>query len=125
MKWFRIRTRLGARLSLLAMALQLVLTFGHVHALASHHAAHDHDAPNAISTLQGADAHAEPDADHGHGPICAQCFVIAQANMSVAGTAPSLPLPIAHNHAALAFPPNAAAPRGSTAAFHPRGPPLV
>ena len=28
MKWFRIRTRLGARLSLLAMALQLALTFG-------------------------------------------------------------------------------------------------
>ena len=125
MKWFRIRTRLGARLSLLAMALQLALTFGHVHALASHHAGHDHDAPSSGWTLETSDAHAEPDADHGHGPICAQCFVIAQANMSVAGAAPTLSPPIARDHAAAAFPATAAAPGASTAAFHPRGPPQV
>lgn len=125
MTWFRIRTRLGVRLSLLAMALQLVLTFGHVHALASHHAAHDHDAPHSVWTIQAADAQAEPDGDHGHGPICAQCFVIAQANMSVAGAAPSLPLPVAHGPAAIVLPANAVTPCGSTAAFRPRGPPLV
>src|SRR5215470_13791501 len=86
MRWFRAHMRVGAWCALVAMALQLALTFGHVHGRAG---------PAAWLTAQGfADptdgprVPLKPLIDH-----CATCAVIHLAGAGVPPAAISLPLP--------------------------------
>ena len=99
MNWFRARTRWGSWLALLALAFQLVVSFGHIHAheIASHEIASDTDA--------GAVGHAEPHGDaapaHSHpagdqslaDDCCPICALIHLARALVPAEVPSLPLP--------------------------------
>src|SRR3954451_15548278 len=93
MHWFRSNLRLGSRLALLALAVQVILSFGHVHlfnpapaspssatAIASGAVLPRGDAPNHNPA-------GLPDADC---PICALLQLVA---MSAASVAPVLPLP--------------------------------
>jgi hypothetical protein len=98
MGWFRSRSRWGSRLALFALALQLVLSFGHVHL-------DDHDVPvSERSALLGVHASAVPTAaDDPAGKespalpddCCPICTLIHLAGALVAAEPPSLPLPIA------------------------------
>ena len=102
-KWFRKHVKHGSRLALLALAIQFVLSFGHVHAFA---------APAATTSLAQADLdyaliHAAPDvaaetaqqpqpSNHDtdqRGEPCAICAVISLANNLVFSTPPLLLLP--------------------------------
>ena len=117
MQWVRSNIRLGARLALFALAVQLALSFGHVHALATH------AAPSIQFTQQQLPAQ-NPDSDQHPDDFCAICAVIALASTAMAAAPPALPLPQAvelpRRTTATAFL-HLQAPR---AAFQSRAPPL-
>ena len=94
MDWFRSRSKLGAYLALFALALQLALTFGHVHLdraapMSADRFTVDADAWNAApaTPTDPTDRHDRAD-DH-----CAICSLIQLAGALVLAEPPSLPLP--------------------------------
>jgi DUF2946 family protein len=91
MGWFRSRLRWGSYLALLALALQLALSFGHVHLgpISKH--------SSADIVANGTDAH-KPAGRHHHLPAtaddnCAICALIHLAGTLVPSAPPTLPLP--------------------------------
>jgi hypothetical protein len=92
MKWFRANIRQGAKLALFALAVQLVLSFGHVHGTV--HAA-PLDATLALSASDVAQTPAAPDTDHHHRAAdpCAICAVMAMAGTALFAAPPVLLLP--------------------------------
>lgn len=98
MGWFRSRSRWGSWLALLALVLQLALSFGHVHlddddAPVSQHltlvGAHVSAAVAATADPAGKDAPALPD------DYCPICTLIHLAGALMPAEPPSLPLPTA------------------------------
>ncbi|MET0877681.1 MAG: DUF2946 domain-containing protein [Tardiphaga sp.] len=117
MKWFRTHIQNGSRLALLALAIQLVLSFGHFHSDTARAAG------STVESVQLADGsgHA-PDRHPADG--CAICAVMAQAAAVVLASPPVLPLLQAAEFVQLA---TAVAFVHSVAfggAFQPRAPPL-
>ena len=119
MGWFRQRCRLGRWVTLIALALQLALLFGHVHGEAFGHASEI-----AAVTVDGPDG-TQPDSPAApHDPdYCAVCAVLSLLAGAQTADAPTLPV--------LAVPAvtPSAEPRTfhaihSRAAFQPRAPPL-
>ncbi len=104
MKWFRSNIQHGARLALLALALQFGLSFGHFHAGAAQatQAVQSVVAPSDITAALGApeavDSAARPPASHNDsdqhpGENCAVCAVIALASTVLFATPPVTLLP--------------------------------
>jgi hypothetical protein len=98
MRWFRSNVRLGSYLALLALTVQLALSFAHVHLDGIGSRA----AGTALSLLKGTPAAALPDAPaapskHGSGGLaddfCAVCSLVQMAGSSVPAASPALPLP--------------------------------
>ena len=114
MKWLRSNIQHGSRLALLAMAIQLLLSFGHFHGLTVDAASansgkvasitspdvssrHPPDRSRADQVIVDAD-HSSPSLPHsgGEGPdSCAICAVIAQANATALTALPLLLPPVA------------------------------
>ncbi|MFT4275651.1 MAG: hypothetical protein QM576_04760 [Rhodopseudomonas sp.] len=119
MDWVRANIRWGARLALIALALQFVLSFGHVHSLER--------ATAAVAEFTAADGPADPDIDHHHpgaADLCAICAVVSMASLALAATPPALPQQQAHTfHYRLAVLDDVE-PSSPPGAFQPRGPPL-
>ncbi|MDO9062828.1 MAG: DUF2946 family protein [Bradyrhizobium sp.] len=103
MKWFRANIKHGARLALLALALQFGLSFGHFHAGATAAAAPAIQAVEAPSDISAAIVTADAvesaplpashnDSQH-PGEDCAICAVIALARTVVSATPPAMLLP--------------------------------
>jgi hypothetical protein len=97
MLWVRTNRRIGAAVALFALAVQLVLSFGHVHldkaALF---------APAGISAPQtagGGDAPPDPDRRPGAADFCAICATISLASTQLLPEPTRLTPPIAHPHA--------------------------
>lgn len=86
MHWFRTHITQGSRLALIALAIQMVLAFGHFHAghapAAPHGAAIEHAQPPAPDQPQ---QHA---AEH-----CDICAVLSMAGTMLAASPPALLLP--------------------------------
>jgi hypothetical protein len=91
MRWFRCNIRLGARLALFALAVQIGLSFAHVHLgeLAAPSAAASIVADGASSSAPKQKPIGNPD------PGCAICALIQLASTSAPAAAPALPLPVA------------------------------
>ncbi|WP_442237614.1 hypothetical protein [Rhodopseudomonas pseudopalustris] len=124
-----IRTyrRSGSWLALVALLLQIVLSFGHVHGLAEFADAPSHAALAAAAPTSPAEPPgSHPDGDHHGAPdLCAICATLALVHAGVAATPPALPLPALAGSAdscALPVPAHAAL---KTAAFQPRAPPTA
>jgi hypothetical protein len=85
MKWFRSNIRYGARLALLALSIQLVLSFGHFHVItpaqASIVSAH-------FENVSRDEHRSDRDSDRA-ADLCDICAVVAMAGMAM----PALPLP--------------------------------
>src|ERR1700722_301732 len=104
MKWFRSNVQHGSRLALLALAVQLVLSFGHFHGLAAQaaqtiqSAAAPTDlsqglaAPDAAAASDQRQAPASHDSDQPYDG-CAICAVMAMAGTVLFATPPPLLLP--------------------------------
>lgn len=86
MKRVRANIKTGARLALLALALQFALSFGHFHAVAAS------SAPSIQSTQQQLPAPA-PDSGQHPDDLCPICVVTALAGTALAASPPALPLP--------------------------------
>lgn len=118
MKWFRTHIRNGSRLALLALAIQLVLSFGHVHP-ASAQAPTD----SAIQSVQ-LPADQLPGPDQHPADNCAICAVMAMAGTSLFSTPPVLLLPQAVAFLYLATDAEFIHLNSLAGAFQPRAPPL-
>ena len=122
MRWVRRRRRFGAYSALAALALQLALSFGHVHLDAAHHGGSVH----AIAAAGGERSQPAPtplrggDADD----YCAICAVIHLAASSFVPQPPQLPLPVAAERIEHRFTIVFAAPEPPRVAFRSRAPPL-
>jgi hypothetical protein len=119
MKWFRRHIQNGSRLALLALAVQLVLSFGHVHASAQTPA----EASTASLPLQSGSDPA-PGQPHDPADNCAICAVMALAGTAVAATPPILLLPRTAKFLYIVTDVEFAHLRDFDNAFQPRGPPL-
>jgi len=101
MKWFRSNIKGGARLALLSLFLQLALSFGHFHALATPAAATSTIQSTAIdagdlsveSLAAQKQAPAKQDNDQRGPDGCAICAVMAMASTVLFSAPPILLLP--------------------------------
>ena len=124
MKWFRSNIRTGARLALLALLVQLALSFGHVHGFVPPAASAtqsvlptDHAAKAKPQPAPG-----KPDSDQST-DVCAICVVMAMASTVLFSAPPILLLPdavqIIHRITDAEF----AHLKSAGTAFQPRAPP--
>lgn len=103
MKWFRRNIRTGSRLALFALALQLVLSFGHSHHFDAAHAApaiqtglSQIDLDHAQAPATEATSPAQPAGHDNHHPAnepCAICAVMSMANQMLFATPALLLVP--------------------------------
>lgn len=142
MQWFRKHIRHGARLALLALAVQLALSFGHVHA-APHRTAVDAKTPVAASPSFAEPITAAIDAEYvgfsladrgdgkpGHAPAhtpsddCAICAVLALAGAVLFAQPPVLLLPAAIDFLYHTTDAGLIHLDPASTAFQPRAPPI-
>jgi hypothetical protein len=118
MKWFRTHIRNGSRLGLLALAIQLVLSFGHIHPASA-------QAPTgaAIESLH-LPADQLPAPDQHPADNCAICAVMAMAGTMLFATPPILQLPQAAEFLYVATLVEFVHLDAFNAGFQPRAPPL-
>ena len=122
MSWVRNYRRVGGWLGLAALALQLVLSFGHVHLDRLHRAA----APVAVAGAGGLGAQGVPAPPPGNDAddYCAVCATIYLTATSFVPQPPQLPVPFASRPVELRFAVVFAAPEPPRVAFRSRAPPL-
>jgi hypothetical protein len=100
MRWFRSHVRLGSHLALFALALQLVLSFGHVHRKDILGASANSPAIAASTLSQRSDA--SPPADgagrHHEDGYCAIYAINGLLGCAQHVALPVLPLPLALSH---------------------------
>jgi hypothetical protein len=144
MKWFRSNIRLGSRLALSALAIQLVLSFGHFHgssadaspllawAASAHHGVSLAPkrglywaAPPSAAVLVRLKTRSmnEPTGHPQDG--CAICAVMAMAYAMVAATPPCVPQPQTAEFSYSIADARFADLSSASIAFQPRGPPVV
>ncbi|HEY4857104.1 MAG TPA: DUF2946 family protein [Xanthobacteraceae bacterium] len=119
MHWFRARLRSSSLVALFALALQLALSFGHVHLgdLSG-------QAPAQIET-SGTTAPAGGDTpDHADG-YCALCAIIHLAGALVPAAIPFLPVPVAYRRAQSLATVRVDAPTQRISVFAARAPPVA
>lgn len=91
MRWVRARLGVGSRLALLALALQIVLSFGHVHLGDFRHGTNGLGVAGTQPAPSAPAQHPASDADD----YCAICATIHLAATSLLPQAPQLPVPFA------------------------------
>lgn len=87
MNWVRSKARTLSLLALFALAVQLSLSFGHVHA-SDFSSLGD---KTALASTPSSDTHHD---QHNGNDVCAICATIAMANALVDAAPPVLPLPV-------------------------------
>jgi len=124
MRWFRANIRFGSRLALFALAVQIVLSFGHVHLSDLGGAA---GAQTIVTS--GLDGPAKKSPGHQPGtpvdPGCAICALIQLAGTSTPSTAPVLLPPTFLGFFKLEAPEQAALAAAAPASFRARAPPVA
>jgi hypothetical protein len=131
MKWFRQNIRTGSRLALFALALQIVLSFGHFHFNAAQ-ATPGAQAPPDLAQVQdlatGAATEDQQlpghDDDHPSKEPCAICTAASMANQMVFATPAALPLPDAIELLSLARETRLVRPGSPWPPFQSRAPPV-
>jgi len=123
MRWFRSNLHLGSRFALLALAVQVILSFGHVHLgnLASASTVTTIESSTALPSvgIPSHTPHGSPDTDC---PICALLQLMAT---SAASVAPALPLPPRFGSIRLQAPAELAAKSSPHSLFQARAPPAA
>ncbi|HEY1544576.1 MAG TPA: DUF2946 family protein [Xanthobacteraceae bacterium] len=123
MRWFRTNIRFGSRLALFALAVQIVLSFGHVHVgkiATSHLPAHAMQLQAADGNMPSHPGHAADAND-----FCAICASIAMVASSVLPE-PALPAPpVATSHLWSREFASSLPPRQAHFLFQARAPPFI
>ena len=120
MRWFRSNVRSGAWFALVAMALQLALTFGHLH-LRVTSAAH----LTAKATITLPDGSSLPTKPRLVDENCAVCTLIQMAGAAAPAVAASLPLPALFASAPLTTRVEHELTASPPLHFQARGPPIA
>jgi hypothetical protein len=117
MKWFRSYIRHASRVALFALTIQLALSFGHFHPIAS----------QAAPSIQSSQQLPAPSRDSDHHPddFCAICAVVALASTAISAAPPALPLPPAIESARLTTEALFSHRRSGRAAYRSRAPPIT
>jgi Protein of unknown function (DUF2946) len=136
MKWFRSNIKHGSRLALLALAVQLVLSFGHFHGVAAQAApairsataltgisSHGLAAPAAVGASGQQQAPPGHDSDQPNDG-CAICAVMAMAGTVLFATPPLLLLPQAVEFLYQTADAEFVHLSSASVAFQPRAPPV-
>jgi hypothetical protein len=137
MKWFRSNIKRVSRIALFALGIQLALSFGHFHGVASGattvpefgSVASKHSlAADLAAQVADSESARQPASNHNSGDragdICAICAVMAMANAALFATPPSLPLPQIFEFSPLATEREFARVASAAVAFQPRAPPI-
>ena len=95
MRWIRMNRQLGARLALFALALQLVLSFGHIHAGDLGIAAPANATSIAHNPANGEGSPPPLDRDD-RNDVCAICATLSLTSTSLLPIVASLVLPVAY-----------------------------
>jgi len=122
MSWFRSNVRSGAWCALFALAVQLVLSFGHVHVHGG-----GRPAPVSLSALAApaGGAPVSPGDPNGASDHCDICTLIQLAGTASPSVAPSLPLPVVVTSVEFTADPDIDRTTSRPRSFHARGPPLA
>ena len=135
MKWFRSNIKHGARLALLALALQFGLSFGHFHAVAAQAAALAVQSVAAQSDISAASPRPTPSSSPPRcrrpttiptitqAKTCALCAIIALASTVLFATPPAMLLPQAAEFRYLITDAEFVDLNPAGVAFQPRAPP--
>jgi hypothetical protein len=118
MHLFRDHIGLGSWLGLIALALNLALSFGHIHAIGNN----QHLVVAAVGP-----ADADQTGHHGDGlpdDLCPICMATASMGSALAGVAPILPHPVAYALTARVIEAILVFVEPSRAAFQSRAPPI-
>jgi hypothetical protein len=91
MRWFRSNRKTGSRLALFALALQLVLSFGHIHRENLYGPAGA--AASAPATEKSPSLPSDQPSKHGD-DYCAICATMSLLGNSFVAAPPQLPLPV-------------------------------
>jgi hypothetical protein len=118
----RAHSRFGALLALLALALQLGLSFGHFHRTVALQSVGT--AFHAV-TDAAANSHPHPAPDGLSPDDCDICAAIVLAGTAVHAVAPALTVPVAFAPAVVAPSARSLAPVARRVAFNPRAPPTA
>lgn len=122
MRWFRHNIRHGSWLALIALAINLALSFGHVHVGEGQHSGPGHVQAAAIPPHDG-----HTQGHHGQGEaddLCPICMAAAAIANGLAPTPPALPLLLAYVTIDRANEPVAVVVDQQRAPFQSRGPPI-
>jgi hypothetical protein len=123
MNWFRAKIRQATWLALLALAINLALSFGHIH-LEGFRGGETNAGVllSAIAPAKGG----QPDQHKGHpDDLCPICMARAALGSGLAATPPVLPLDFAYITVEPIVGAGLAIPRWPRANFQSRGPPLA
>jgi hypothetical protein len=124
MRWFRSNVRSGAWFALVAMALQLALTFGHLHLRVASAASAQLAAKAAVTLPDGSSLPTKPKprlADE----YCALCTLIQMVGAGAPAAAASLPLPSLFASAPVTIGVEHHPPASPLLHFQARGPPIA
>jgi hypothetical protein len=124
MRWFRSNARCGSRLALFALAVQLAVTFGHVHlqGLALAKAAPIASADRFAQAVTADPIRKSPGSADYDCPICA---LIQLASTSSPSAAPVLPAPVLIGGFRLETPDELRSDVSAHFSFQARGPPAI
>jgi len=124
MRWFRDHIRRGSWLALLALAINLGLSFGHIHALDGKGIQHRLASQiAAIAASDGGQSRGHHDSDPAD-LLCPICMATRAVGHALASAPPALPLALAESPINLTIAPVLAVPQSPRAAFYSRGPPI-
>ena len=123
MRWFRRQIRQGSLLALLALAINLALSFGHVHALPGRHSDAAQTALNTTAPAGSSDRGQGDDRGHPD-DFCPICMAAAAMGNAVTATPPAVPVQFASTSIQHGFAPQVAFVEPQRRAFQSRGPPV-
>ena len=121
MRWFRDNITQGSWLALIALAVNIALSFGHVHAIAGRNAPHG----VIVAALASPDHGSKGDPDDSKADyLCPICIAAGAMANAVAATPPAIPLQLAETTVDRTIVPVRLMVERPQAAFQSRGPPL-
>ena len=124
MRWFRDKLRQGSWLALIALAVNLGLSFGHIHAIDGKASGHGIGAVAAsIAWPDDGQKQGHPSDDHAD-YLCPICMAATAMANALASTPPALPLELNKVTIDRTIVPVLALVEPPRAAFQPRGPPI-
>jgi len=122
MRWFRSNVRSGAWVALVSMALQLALTFGHLHLRIASAASAQLAARASVTLPDGSSLPTKPRLVDEY---CGICTLIQMAGTGAPATAASLPLPALFTSTPLTIRVEHELAASPPLNFQARGPPIA